>query len=1061
MFKTVVWILIALCVSTPVFSGDGGCVWESPHFNGLPLYPNSVAASDITALSLRDASVFVSHDGVAWFEREDLSGTPLNGVTWTGSRFVVVGDGGTVLTSPDGVTWRDHDRPGVTDLVAVSGYGDEILVQGRDRSCSRWSDGAWHDCSFPDELTSFTLAAGPAGYVAVQTEVWFSSSGENWQIVSPSSWANGTNIPFLWDVIFDGDLFWVLNPLGLAHSPDGLAWDIEPVEVSTPPQGYYWVYQFLPRGSHGDWIVEVDDYFNATYSIRRSSDNTWSYESIDYRNLESGVRLGGHEVLVNSGPGRLMPYDMPSIIRGQEEWRDVTYQFPLEYLQSIRPYGELWVATTCYDDWYDFVDVCNIYSADHLGSWQQQARTDDLFWIVRHQDQWVTMNYAEGLKISSDLQTWETPTEAFRIVGSNTGVSNGEVMVVLGAQFAAISEDLWEWSFQEQEQYWEDGVWTGERFVFCGMDGVVGTSADGMDWTVTTVDPTIDFTDIESGNEVLIMTGGAPASISFRSDDGGLTWQNIDPWAGGQYGSVAWIGDRFMACSDLGCRESSDGRDWQPAYSQAVGTVYWGGVVDGERLFVADDGVMVYEMCPGEQLFPAAAARLVVPVTASVKGTLDSTWASKFELLNPTDEWQRIVFSLGNTETTQMMMPPRMQMRSEDVLVELFGLEETKRSLEIAAEGQVAVTSVISTSSGAGRVGQGIPVLTEDEILHGVTMVVIPGLVEDSTWRSNLGIANLGHDLLSVEAQFLTDDGNNIGRIDIEVLPGEVRQLNQVLRRFGPDFPHSSTVLLRATEPDALYTAWGSIVHNRNKDPSFRIATAPRSGPQILAAAAETRGIDDISWTTDLDLFNPGDSAAAVEISVLPTSGFQSPSTRTTIAVPARSTRTLPSVVENLFDGRGVTALRIDPGEGAVVVATRTATGCGAVGQGIPAVAEPLLLEPDERLVIAGLHEDEERRSNVGVVNLEDRWVEVGVTIFSAVGDVVEEFVQSLPPQSLTQFNRVLLMAGEPRPNTGWLEIRARNQSARLLAWSSVVDNTTEDPAFSFAKRIDQTEGSR
>jgi len=102
-----------------------------------------------------------------------------------------------------------------------------------------------------------------------------------------------------------------------------------------------------------------------------------------------------------------------------------------------------------------------------------------------------------------------------------------------------------------------------------------------------------------------------------------------------------------------------------------------------------------------------------------------------------------------------------------------------------------------------------------------------------------------------------------------------------------------ATVLLKATEQDVLYTAWGSIVHNQNQDPSFRIATAPRSDPQILAAAAETRGIDDIFWTTDLDLFNPGDSAAAIEISVSPTSGFQSPSTRMPITVPTRSTRTL------------------------------------------------------------------------------------------------------------------------------------------------------------------------
>src|SRR5262249_21754620 len=47
-------------------------------------------------------------------------GKLLSGVTWTGSQFVAVGEGGTIVTSPDGITWT----------LQASGTGNELMSIG-------------------------------------------------------------------------------------------------------------------------------------------------------------------------------------------------------------------------------------------------------------------------------------------------------------------------------------------------------------------------------------------------------------------------------------------------------------------------------------------------------------------------------------------------------------------------------------------------------------------------------------------------------------------------------------------------------------------------------------------------------------------------------------------------------------------------------------------------------------------------------------------------------------------------------------------------------------------
>jgi hypothetical protein len=67
--------------------------------------------------------------GLHWTARSSGTAKMLRGAAWTGSQFVVVGDSGTVLTSPDGTAWTAR-ASGTTDqnLTGVASSGSRIVA---------------------------------------------------------------------------------------------------------------------------------------------------------------------------------------------------------------------------------------------------------------------------------------------------------------------------------------------------------------------------------------------------------------------------------------------------------------------------------------------------------------------------------------------------------------------------------------------------------------------------------------------------------------------------------------------------------------------------------------------------------------------------------------------------------------------------------------------------------------------------------------------------------------------------------------------------------------------
>lgn len=106
-------------------------------------------------------SIYVSADGVYWLERASLEGFPfsnqLNGITFGLSRYVAVGNGGRILTSPNHKPWTSTVAAGgltLNDIIFSANQG-KFFVVGNTGIILSSSDGiSWSQTLFPSSVVA-------------------------------------------------------------------------------------------------------------------------------------------------------------------------------------------------------------------------------------------------------------------------------------------------------------------------------------------------------------------------------------------------------------------------------------------------------------------------------------------------------------------------------------------------------------------------------------------------------------------------------------------------------------------------------------------------------------------------------------------------------------------------------------------------------------------------------------------------------------------------------------------------------------------------------------------
>jgi len=386
----------------------------------------------------------------------------------------------------------------------------------------------------------------------------------------------------------------------------------------------------------------------------------------------------------------------------------------------------------------------------------------------------------------------------------------------------------------------------------------------------------------------------------------------------------------------------------------------------------------------------------------------------------------------------------------------LDGLSDTLER-NVFAHGSVGV--LIGSRAGSGDanlvVGNWFGVDTAGE----------PGTLDTAVWLQNEGqnhvvknnrIEAAGVGILVEEAATLSTDstdncivGNDVGLRHA----GSATGLSAALDWWGEATGPSG---LGAGSGDAIeVTGSGSV----DFEPWL---TAPGAGCTttdgvhriVIPAAAFAEGAAGSFFVTDVEIHNNGGTPAEVVLKWLPRD--------TDNTVPMESAPfTVQPGASRRFDNVLVSAFGLDQGAGALLVEsasdrlsamsrTFNRGDNGTFGQGLPGVHESGLIPSGERVRVLFMTEDDDFRSNLGLVNGTGRPITIRYQRFDADGVSLGSGAASLGAWGNAQVNRVF---GPDSPiESGYVDVWSDTPEGAFTCYGSVLDNRTSDPTTIFAE---------
>jgi len=455
------------------FVGVKGWTYTSVDGIGWNLNPTTtdelVAVAWSHALNLHiavgeEGLIMSSPDGAAWQVEVESSPSAswLSDVVWGNGRFIAVGQNGTILSSSNGSTWSTVSTGTYGSLNGITWSGSAFVAVGNSEVLISTDGSTWSQGTPPlASLESVAWSNNLGMYAAVgwNGAIFTSATGSNWTDRSPSIYS-----PSYREVIWDGARFIAVGDLGdVVTSSDGVTWttrtsgsDLQSViwdgkrfiavgdqgKVLTSSDGENWTYG--GSGDGADFLLDVA-WSGSKYAICAQSyiytfdQSGWSDgQWLGATSSCSGIMWSGTQFVgVGSGAGGATTYTSP-------DGSTFTYHDP--------------------------------------GTGSQSA-LKDVTW--NGTDQYIAVGYYGHIISSADGATWSTEVSntSSNLYGMTCG---GGKYVAVGASGSVVtSPDGSHWSVRNSTISTNiyDVVFTGTDYVAVGASGRIVTSADGAVWS--------------------------------------------------------------------------------------------------------------------------------------------------------------------------------------------------------------------------------------------------------------------------------------------------------------------------------------------------------------------------------------------------------------------------------------------------------------------------------------------------------------------------------------------------------------------------------------------------
>ncbi len=500
--------------------------------------------------------------------------------------------------------------------------------------------------------------------------------------------------------------------------------------------------------------------------------------------------------------------------------------------------------------------------------------------------------------------------------------------------------------------------------------------------------------------------------------------------------------------------------------------------------------------------FVARPYDLIIDAAAHTGGLGTSTWRSDVDLLNVAGSDATVsVFQLkanqANLEPTATLVsvPAGRTLRLVDVLAGIFSGANAAIGLSFTGGQVYANSRFYNVGSTDGIVyGMYIPSSKDrDAVWHGRPGVFhhlsyTPGTTAGT--RVNIGGASRAPFPSTVVIKLYGDGGELLGTKTYTFQPYEHRQFTKIHESLGTPAVTHGFATVEVTTPGGAVDMYAMLIENVSGDPIFMppefsandaedavvaesrgttiaaraareaqqaAAGAACTGPygRIVAAAANTVGLNKTTWESDVDLLNLGSDPASVDIARLTANQGNLSPLVANLSVPAGQTVRVTNILGTLLPATNA-ALGFRFCQGEAFVNSRfydTGSADGKVyGMYVPSMALGQAVTPCRPAVFHHLSYSPDtttgQRINIGATNaaaIRTAWV---IRLYGDTGQLLGTLNTSLQPYEHHQYTNIHKILATPAVTHGSATVEVTTPGAAIHAYAMRIENVGGDPIY-------------
>jgi hypothetical protein len=239
------------------------------------------------------------------------------------------------------------------------------------------------------------------------------------------------------------------------------------------------------------------------------------------------------------------------------------------------------------------------------------------------------------------------------------------------------------------------------------------------------------------------------------------------------------------------------------------------------------------------------------------------------------------------------------------------------------------------------------------------------------------------------------------------------------------------------------------------------VTTTPADDELFIPACAHVDGFGGTHWRTTLEIHNPGDTQARIEIALLRFGENNAVASKRNYLVSSQASMSLADILMAEYSFAGTAALRIIPVEGEIMIDGRTYNDqpTGTFGQSMAATRRGDALQHGEQARLIGLSHEPTLtsgyRTAIGLVNASPAEIVVDIELYSRIGQRYGTRSFTLQAYEFRQIERIYELVTPFAVDGGYAVVEPATSGARVFIYASMVDNLTGDPTF-VAARIER-----